>query len=652
MTGERRHQQHSAAEIVRALKGEGDMCFCPAHHDTGRPNLHVQDLEGGTTVVKCFRGCSQPAVIAALHARGIYPRSARTKFTVKQWRYEQRQREKDKAEERSAKLRIVIEVLRTAQKKQPDNAREQLRTYFAYRGLDQVPPNARLLPATAVRSLSNKYPQLGWQHFAHFDVMVVPVVHAEGRLLGLHATFLTVRGNNASEDGKSLRRTFGAIKGGYAQVAGVLDPDKWLATGEGIENVLSGARLIDAAGIAALSAPFLEGLVVPPCKGLIIFADYDESGVGLKAAENLAGRYAALGGIAWSVLPPEGCKDWNEAFRKYKSAADRAELRRSIMDTKPAAAQHEVRALTMAEVLALDVSPRVYLLEPWLEVGSLAMLHAPRGHGKTRFLLSAAYAIATGQRFILWEVQHAARVLFVDGELPTRLLQARLQVLGNETENLRVLSRDIMLTDGVTLPDLGTPEGRTFLDRIIERENSEVIILDSLSTLIRSGVENEAESWAPVQDWLLHHRLRGRTVVLIHHEGRNKIARGTSKREDVLDTIVRLEERQDDDLVKERGIEFVLTFTKAREFGGEDRTPLVLSLSTASGTAEWSYRKERDLKKERIIALSKQPGMTHKKIAAEMKLTEGRISQIVSEHKKRESKAAAGLVTHPHERAK
>ena len=56
------------------------------------------------------------------------------------------------------------------------------------------------------------------------------------------------------------------------------------------------------------------------------------------------------------------------------------------------------------------------------------------------------------------------------------------------------------------------------------------MILDSLSTLVRSGVENEAESWAPIQDWLLTHRWQGRTIILVHHEGKGGKPRGSSKR--------------------------------------------------------------------------------------------------------------------------
>jgi len=45
----------------------------------------------------------------------------------------------------------------------------------------------------------------------------------------------------------------------------------------------------------------------------------------------------------------------------------------------------------------------------------------------------------------------------------------------------------------------------------------------------------------PGMDW----RLRGVTILFVHHEGKAGTPRGTSKREDILDTVVRLKEHDD-----------------------------------------------------------------------------------------------------------
>ena len=87
------------------------------------------------------------------------------------------------------------------------------------------------------------------------------------------------------------------------------------------------------------------------------------------------------------------------------------------------------------------------------------------------------------------------------------------------------------------------------------------IILYNLSTLTRSGRWNEAESWQTMQSSLVALRWAGKSVILVHHAGKSGQQRGTSKREDVLDTIV--EVRRPQDYVASQGVRFELHFQKA-----------------------------------------------------------------------------------------
>jgi hypothetical protein len=63
-----------AAEIAIALKGRrsrsGWVCLCPAHDDH-RPGLNVSERER-RVLVKCWSGCPQDAVVAALKARKLW----------------------------------------------------------------------------------------------------------------------------------------------------------------------------------------------------------------------------------------------------------------------------------------------------------------------------------------------------------------------------------------------------------------------------------------------------------------------------------------------------------------------------------------------------------------------------------------------------
>lgn len=66
-----------AAKIYDALGGkmlktDDYMCFCPAHPNTNSPALHVVQ-EDDMLLLKCFTGCTQSAVIAALRERNLFP---------------------------------------------------------------------------------------------------------------------------------------------------------------------------------------------------------------------------------------------------------------------------------------------------------------------------------------------------------------------------------------------------------------------------------------------------------------------------------------------------------------------------------------------------------------------------------------------------
>ena len=65
-----------AEAIAEALNGrrsgKGWMARCPAHPDI-TPSLSINETPTRKVLVKCFAGCSQAEVIAALRRRGLWP---------------------------------------------------------------------------------------------------------------------------------------------------------------------------------------------------------------------------------------------------------------------------------------------------------------------------------------------------------------------------------------------------------------------------------------------------------------------------------------------------------------------------------------------------------------------------------------------------
>jgi putative DNA primase/helicase len=508
------------------------LVHCPCHDDS-TPSLHVTMTADGKLLWYCQAGCAQDDVREALIDRGLYSTSRTEKqMNTKEWAFKRWLDKVEAEEQEDRKFRLAYSILYTAGMYRAGmyrrEAKDRLAAYFNGRGIGQVPENALWLPAEEVANLADTMPKLGWREMRDCQAMVLPIVNSE-HLLGTHVTFLTPDGRtNHRNDKGNVRRTHGSQKGGWIQL-GALDPERPLIVAEGVETALSASQLTGFPAIAVLSAVNYVSVWPPKLPELVIAADRDEAGE--KQAENAAASWAAKGRTVRIAFPPEGYNDWNDALRDPK--ADREQLRALLLTGQVPTSAPEPRALTIQEVLDLDIPPLEYIVEPWLETSNIAMIVALPGVGKTRFGMAVGYAIATGPgNFLAWNIPKARQVLYVDGELPAATIKRRVRLLGDSTtKNFHIVSRDLLLREGLDIPDLGKLEGRNFLDRMIERYQIEVMFLDSLSTLIHShgtgknASENAAESWTEIQRWLMRHRFYSRTIAFIHHEGRSGLPR-------------------------------------------------------------------------------------------------------------------------------
>jgi hypothetical protein len=231
-----------------------------------------------------------------------------------------------------------------------------------------------------------------------------------------------------------------------------------------------------------------------------------------------------------------------------------------------------LKILDGVQLLSAQFPPRTLMLSPWLPEKGLAMLYAPRGVGKTWIALGIAHAIAGGSGFLRWRAPSPSRVVYIDGEMPAVALQERYAAVVAASDmdapggNFRLLAAD-MQEDG--LPDLADPEAQRFYDRYIA--DADLIIVDNLSTIARSLRENEADSFGPLQAWMVSQRSGGRSVLLVHHAGKGGGQRGTSRKEDTLDTVISLS--RPPGYSAGEGARFEVRFTKSRGFWGDDAEP-------------------------------------------------------------------------------
>ena len=231
-----------------------------------------------------------------------------------------------------------------------------------------------------------------------------------------------------------------------------------------------------------------------------------------------------------------------------------------LRDPKPS--RPMLQPIGFTDFLKLDVPPREMLLKPILPERSLAMLYAPRGIGKTLLSLSIGLAVASGSPLLRWSAPRQKRVLYVDGEMPLVSLQERIRAisigLGAEIPNdgFRILAAD-HTENGISL---GSEDGQIAMEPLLH--DIDLLILDNLSTLCTTGSESASEAWVPMQNWLIGLRRKGIAVLLVHHAGTNGRQRGTSRREDALDTVIAL--RRPEDYSPEQGARFEMHFEKLR----------------------------------------------------------------------------------------
>jgi hypothetical protein len=251
-----------------------------------------------------------------------------------------------------------------------------------------------------------------------------------------------------------------------------------------------------------------------------------------------------------------------------------------------------------------------------------------RGVGKTHFALGVAYAVASGGEYLRWRSPTPRKVLYIDGEMPAVTLQERWSTIVDKSDReppsgdyIRILASDLC---EFGLPDISTEKGQELIEPHIG--DADLIIVDNLSTLARSGKENESESWGSLQAWALTQRRAGRSVLFVHHAGKGGEQRGTSKREDVMDTVVKLSLPSDYSPVD--GARFTVIFTKSRGMFGEDAEPF----EAAYRDGLWSTKSLDDVRTAQILELHSE-GLNQRDIAAEVNCSAATVNRVIKRSK-------------------
>ena len=129
-----------------------------------------------------------------------------------------------------------------------------------------------------------------------------------------------------------------------------------------------------------------------------------------------------------------------------------------------------------------------------------------------------------------------------------------------------------------------------------------------------------------MQAWALAQRRAGRSVLFVHHAGKGGEQRGTSKREDVMDTVIKLALPSDYSPVD--GARFTVSFTKSRGMFGDDAEPF----EAAYRDGLWSTKSLDDVRTAQILELHAE-GLNQRDIAKEVDCSPATVNRVIKRSK-------------------
>jgi putative DNA primase/helicase len=114
------------------------------------------------------------------------------------------------------------------------------------------------------------------------------------------------------------------------------------------------------------------------------------------------------------------------------------------------------------------------------------------------------------------------------------------------------------------------------------------------------------------------------SVLFDHHAGKAGTQRGTSRREDILDTVLAL--RHPDDYNPADGARFEVHFEKARNIHGNDVEPFEVRMETRDGAAIWLMNNIENLTQVKASKLFSE-GLSVRDVAKELNISKSKAAR-------------------------
>ena len=372
----------------------------------------------------------------------------------------------------------------------------------------------------------------------------------------------------------------GGQTGGCYNVVGSVDGEiKTLYVAEGFATAASIHEVTNQPCVASYSASNLVPVVeilrakFGASLDIVVIADNDKSGVGLRYAE----QACVKSGARYLLIPIEG------------DANDYAAAGHNLLELL---APQKSDWLIRADGFAQQPSPIEWSIKGWLQRSSLIMIHGPSGGGKTFVVLDMILTMAAG--FEHWRglrCRSTGPIVYLAGEGHHGL---KSRIAGWMCKNKVNELNAYVSKDGC---DLNTPEGFRRVCEAVDAigEKPEIIVVDTLHRFL-NGDENSAQDAKTMLDACSGLIARyGCSVVLVHHTGvsdeAQHRARGSSAWRGALDieisvvpgnkdkdTPMQLVQRKSKDAELSQDMAFNLVSTQVFDWIDEDGEPVTTAV--------------------------------------------------------------------------
>jgi hypothetical protein len=192
-----------------------------------------------------------------------------------------------------------------------------------------------------------------------------------------------------------------------------------------------------------------------------------------------------------------------------------------------------VEPLDWVELWNRDFDDIDWLIEPLIERGQSISLVGGAKAGKSLLTLECVAALATGRSVLGGPPGPPLRVLYVDQENTPQDVYRRLSAMGYRPEHLA----NLVYLSFANLPPLNTPAGAAALMSHVERHQSEVVVLDTISRMV-VGEENSSDTWLELYRYtLVELKARRISTLRLDHHGKDaeRGARGSSAKQGDID---------------------------------------------------------------------------------------------------------------------